>query len=139
MNLGLLFDISVVIQIHFFFAISAFVIGALQLLWKKGTNFHKVMGRLWVAMMLIICVTSFWIKELMPNGIFLGYSPIHLLSIFVIFQITLGVYFARIGNILGHKKCMTYTYIGGLIIAGAFTFYPGRFLYKVFIETSLTT
>ena len=136
MNLGLLFDISVVIQIHFFFAISAFVIGALQLLWKKGTNFHKVMGRLWVAMMLIICVTSFWIKELMPNGIFLGYSPIHLLSIFVIFQITLGVYFARIGNILGHKKCMTYTYIGGLIIAGAFTFYTGRFLYKVFIENS---
>lgn len=73
----------------------------------------------------------------MPSGVFWGYSPIHLLSIFVLVQITRGVYFARIGNILGHKKCMTYTYIGGLIIAGTFTFYPGRLLYKVFIASSL--
>ena len=134
MNFSLLFDTSAFIQIHFFFAISAFLIGALQLLGRKGTTPHKVLGRLWVAMMLIICVTSFWIKGLMPSDIFWGYSPIHLLSIFVLFQITLGVYFARVGNIIGHKKCMTYTYIGGLIIAGAFTFYPGRLLYKVFIN-----
>jgi uncharacterized membrane protein len=110
------------------------LIGALQLLGRKGTTPHKVLGRLWVAMMLIICVTSFWIKGLMPSDVFWGYSPIHLLSFFVLFQITLGVYFARVGNIIGHKKCMTYTYIGGLIIAGAFTFYPGRLLYKVFIN-----
>ncbi len=138
MNFRLLFDTPAYIQIHFFFAISAFLIGACQLLRKKGTALHKVMGRLWVAMMFIICVTSFWIKELMPSGVFWGYSPIHLLSIFVLVQITRGVYFARIGNILGHKKCMAYTYIGGLIIAGAFTFYPGRLLYKVFITPSLS-
>jgi len=110
------------------------LIGALQLLGRKGTTPHKVLGRLWVAMMLIICVTSFWIKGLMPSDVFWGYSPFHLFSIFVLFQITLGVYFARVGNIIGHKKCMIYTYIGGLIIAGAFTFYPGRLLYKVFIN-----
>jgi uncharacterized membrane protein len=132
MNFSLLFDASVCVQIHFFFAISAFLIGALQLLSKKGTTQHKMLGRLWVAMMLIICLTSFGIKELMPSGIFWGYSPIHLLSIFVLIQITLGVYFARIGNISWHKKCMTYTYIGGLVIAGAFTFYPGRLMYKIF-------
>lgn len=133
MNISLLFDTSAFIQIHLFFAMCAFLIGALQLLGKKGTTQHKVLGRLWVVMMLIICLTSFWIKRLMPNGFFWGYSPIHLLSISVLFQITLGVYFARVGNIESHKKWMTYTYIGGLIIAGAFTFYPGRLLYRVFI------
>ena len=84
--------------------------------------------------MFIICLTSFWIKEVMPNGIFWGYSPIHLLSVFVIIQISLGVHFARVGNISGHKKCMTYTYVGGLLIAGAFTFYPSRLLYKIWVE-----
>jgi uncharacterized membrane protein len=136
-NFSLLFDSSAFIQIHFLFAISAFLIGALQLIGRKGTTTHKVLGRLWVAMMLIICVTSFWIKEVMSNSFFWGYSPIHLLSIFVLFQVTLGVYFARVGNVAGHKKCMTYTYIGGLIIAGAFTFYPDRLLYKVFINPFL--
>jgi uncharacterized membrane protein len=132
MNFSVPFDASAFIQIHFLFAVAALLIGGLLLVGKKGTTPHKVLGRLWVATMLIICLTSFWIKELMPSGIFSGYSPIHLLSIFVIIQITQGVYFARIGDIKRHKKRMTYTYIGGLIIAGAFTFYPSRTLYKVF-------
>jgi len=132
-NFSLLFGTSAYIQSHFVFAVSALLIGAVQLIGKKGTVQHKLLGRIWVVMMLIICFTSFWIKEVMPNGRFGGYSPIHLLSIFVIIQIFLGVYFAKVGNILKHKKCMTYTYIGGLIIAGGFTFYPGRLLYKVFI------
>ncbi len=137
MNVALIFDKSAFVQIHLYFAITAFFIGALQLIGTKGTTAHKTLGRLWVMMMLIICLTSFWIKGLMPNSIFWGYSPIHLLSIFVLIQICLGIYFARLGNISGHRKCMTYTYIGGLIIAGAFTFYPGRLLYEVLIASSL--
>ena len=133
MDFHLLFDSSLFIQAHFYFAIAAFLTGAFQLLRKKGTTSHKILGKIWVVMMFIICLTSFWIKEVMPNGIFWGYSPIHLLSVFVIIQISLGVHFARVGNILGHKKCMTYTYVGGLLIAGAFTFYPDRLLYKIFI------
>jgi uncharacterized membrane protein len=136
MNFSLLLNTSPYIQIHFYAAIVAFLIGAFQLLTRKGTALHKVLGRLWVLTMSIICVSSFWIKELMPNGILFGYSPIHFLSVFVLIQISLGVYFARVGNILGHKKCMTYTYVGGLLVAGAFTFYPDRLLYKVFIEVA---
>ena len=133
MNLNLLFDVPLATQIHLLCASFAFLIGGLQLLRRKGTPAHQIWGRLWVVLMAIVSATSFAIKNLMPMGIFGGYSPIHLLSIFVIVQITLGVYFARVGNISAHKKCMTYTYIGGLVIAGAFTFYPGRLLHKVFI------
>jgi uncharacterized membrane protein len=139
MNFSFLFNTSPFIQLHFFFAISAFLIGAIQLLGQKGTAAHTVLGRLWVVMMSIICVTSFWIKGLMPSGMFWGYSPIHLLSIAVLILITVGVHFARVDHITRHKKCMTDTYIGGLIIAGAFTFYPGRLVYKVFINPLLTT
>ena len=133
MNFSVFLHAASSVQIHALFAVSALLIGFLQLSNKKGTTQHKVLGRVWVAMMAIICLTSFWIRTLMPNGMFWGYSPIHLLSIFVLIQITLGVYFAKVGNIVKHKRCMTYTYFGGLIIAGAFTFYPGRLLYTVFI------
>lgn len=134
MHYSLLLNASLPIQLHFIVALAAFFIGAYQLIKTKGTNTHKWLGRIWVGMMLIICITSFSIKELMADGIFFGYSPIHLLSIFVIYQIIAGVYFARVGKIAQHKSCMLYTYIGGLLIAGAFTFYPGRLLYNVFLE-----
>jgi uncharacterized membrane protein len=44
----------------------------------------------------------------------------------------MGIYFARQGNIKRHKQAMSYTYVGGLIIAGAFTFLPGRLMYQLF-------
>jgi uncharacterized membrane protein len=70
MYFRLLFDAYALIQMHFFFAISDFFIGALQLLGRKETIPYKVLDRLWVAMMFIICITFFCIKELMPCGIF---------------------------------------------------------------------
>jgi len=84
--------------------------------------------------MVVICVTSFSIKEVMPTGMFGGYSPIHLLSIFVLVQLARGISFAKIKNIKRHRQCMLYTYIDGLVIAGIFTFMPGRLLFKVVVE-----
>jgi len=133
MDFSLLFGASAIVQTHLLFAVGAFLIGGIQLLLKKGTSLHKVLGRLWVVVMLIVSLTSFWIKKPMSSGIFLGFSVIHLLSVFVLVQLIRGVHFARVGNITGHQKIMTYMYIGGLIIAGAFTFYPGRLLHQVFV------
>ena len=121
------------IQIHLLFALAALLVGAAQLAFGKGTPQHRLLGRLWVAMIAVICVTSFWIKELMPTGAFGGYSPIHLLSISTLFTIGIGVYQARTGRITAHKWSMTLTYLGGLLIAGAFTFFPGRLLHKIFL------
>jgi uncharacterized membrane protein len=132
MNLQLLQEASLATVIHLFFALSAFVLGAFQLLRPKGTQPHRVLGWIWVIMMMVISISSFWIKAVWPTSPFWGYSPIHLLSLFVLSQLALGVYFARKGNIKRHKQAMTYTYVGGLIIAGAFTFLPGRLMYQLF-------
>ena len=112
----------------------AFGLGGLQLVCTKGTRTHKMLGYIWVSAMVVICVTSFSIKEVMPTGMFGGYSPIHLLSIFVLVQLARGIYFAKIKDIKRHRQCMLYTYIGGLVIAGIFTFMPGRLLFKVVVE-----
>jgi len=134
MNLSLLTSVSPAILIHLTFALAAFVIGGIQLFRPKGTPTHKVLGYIWVLFMTVICISSFSIKEVMPNGMFGGYSPIHLISIYVLVQLARGIYYATQNNIKKHKSCMISTYVGGLIIAGAFTFTPGRLLYKIVIE-----
>ena len=134
MNFSALTLASPVIITHLLFAILAFGLGAVQLVSTKGTRAHRLLGYIWVVAMIIICVTSFSIKEVMPTGRFGGFSPIHLLSIFALVQLARGIYFAKIRDIKRHRQCMQYTYFGGLVIAGAFTFMPGRLLFKVMIE-----
>ena len=133
MNLALISEATSTIFIHLIFALLAIVMGAIQLVCKKGTTLHKVLGYAWVTAMTVICLSSFGIRTIMPDGIFYGFSPIHLLSIWVLFQLGRGIYFARKHEVARHRKCMVYTYFGGLLIAGVFTLMPGRFLYKVLI------
>ena len=117
------------IPLHAIIAILAIIIGGIQLTLKKGTSLHKFMGRIWVILMLIVSFTSFFIHKLNLWG---KYSPIHLLSIWVIICVVLGVYFARIGNIKRHKIFMVWTYWLALILTGFFTFYPGRVMNIMF-------
>ena len=118
------------IPVHAMVAMAAIIIGGLQLSLKKGTSLHKFMGRVWVGLMLIVSFTSFFIHELNIWG---KYSPIHLLSIWTIIAVVLGVYFARIGNIKRHKIFMVYTYWLALVLTGFFTFYPGRVMNLIFL------
>ena len=118
------------IPLHAMVAMAAIIIGGLQLSLKKGTSLHKFMGRVWVGLMLIVSFTSFFIHEL---NLFGKYSPIHLLSIWTIIAVVLGVYFARIGNIKRHKIFMVYTYWLALVLTGFFTFYPGRVMNLIFL------
>jgi uncharacterized membrane protein len=133
MNFSPLTFASPVVIIHLILALAAFVVGGIQLAKKKGSRTHKMLGYVWVAAIVVICLTSFGIKEVMPNGMFGGYSPIHLLSLFILFQVFRGIYFARNNNIKMHRRCMVSTYVGGLVIAGAFTFMPGRLLFNVLV------
>ena len=133
MNFSPLTFASPVVIIHLILALAAFVVGGIQLAIKKGSRTHKTLGYVWVVAVVAICLTSFGIKDVMPNGVFGGYSPIHLLSLFILFQVFRGIYFARNNNIKMHRRCMLVTYIGGLVIAGAFTFVPGRLLFNMFV------
>ena len=117
------------IPMHAIVAMAAIIIGGLQLSLKKGTSLHKFMGRVWVGLMLIVSFTSFFIHELNIWG---KYSPIHLLSIWTIIAVVLGVYFARIGNVKRHKIFMVWTYWLALVLTGLFTFYPGRVMNIMF-------
>src|SRR5215813_2817190 len=87
-TLAPLLNASPAIQIHAFAAMSALVIGAVQLAAAKGTLPHRTVGWMWVALMFVVAVSSLFIHELRMWG---PWSPIHLLSIYVLITLPLAV------------------------------------------------
>ena len=128
MSVAPLLDASAVIQVHAFAAMAAFALGLVQFTAPKGTIPHRTIGWIWVALMAAVAISSFWIHEIRLFGPF---SPIHLLSIFTLAMLPLAVRHARRHRVSDHRSAMISIFIGGLLIAGAFTFLPGRIMHAV--------
>ena len=75
-----------------------------------------------------LSATSFWIHDLRIWGI---WSPIHLLSIFTLVTLPLAVLYARRHRVDRHRWAMIAIFTGALVIAGMFTFVPGRIMHRV--------
>jgi uncharacterized membrane protein len=128
MTLAPLLNAAPVIQIHAFAAMAAFVLGVVQLAAPKGTMPHRIIGWIWVVLLTVIAVSSFWIHDIRLIGPF---SPIHLLSIFTLVMLPLAVLHARRHRVDQHRKAMIGIFVGALLVAGAFTFVPGRIMHAV--------
>ena len=94
----------------------------------KGTLPHRTVGWLWVALMVTVATTSFWIHDLRVWG---QWSPIHLLSIFTLIMLPPAVIHAMRHRVKDHRKAMVGLFTGALVIAGLFTFWPGRIMHAV--------
>jgi uncharacterized membrane protein len=128
MTLDPLLNAAPVIQIHTAMALGAVLLTIAIFTAKRGTKLHKVLGRFWVAMMALVAMSSFWILELKIWG---NFSPIHLISVYTLVQLVRAVHAARKGEIARHQGIMKGLVFGALIVAGAFTFLPGRTMYEV--------
>jgi len=116
------------VQLHAYAAMAAFALGVVQLAGVKGTTRHRALGYAWVALMLVVAVTSFWIHELRLWG---PWSPIHLLSIFTLAMLPLGVWRARSHQVQHHRFTMIGIFAGALVVAGIFTLAPGRVISRM--------
>ncbi len=115
--------------IHLIAVVPAVVIGVAQLASEKGTPRHKLLGRIWVASMIVVAVSSFWIMEQRRGA---GWSWIHLLSVLTMVTLACAIYFIRRGNVRAHKRFMVGTVLG-LAGAGIGAVMPGRFLAQLFL------
>ena len=128
MTLAPLLSASPVIQIHAFAAMGAFVLGLVQFAAPKGTLPHRTVGWIWVVLMTAVSVSAFFIHEIRLWG---PWSPIHLLAIFTLVTLPLAVLHARRHRVPNHRWAMISIFTGGLLIAGAATFLPGRIMHAV--------
>jgi uncharacterized membrane protein len=129
MSLAPLLDAAPAIPLHAFAAMAAFALGIVQFAAPKGTLPHRTVGWIWVALMTVVAISSFWIHQIRLLG---PWSPIHLLSIFTPVALVLAVVAARTHNVRRHRIIMISTFAGALVLAGLFTFVPGRIIHTVF-------
>jgi uncharacterized membrane protein len=128
MSLAPLLDAPAAVRLHAFAAMAAFGLGVVQLSAPKGTLPHRTIGWVWVTLMGIVGLSSFWIHDLKVWGI---WSPIHLLSIFTLVMLPLAVWAAHRHAVDRHRRTMIGLFFGALVIAGLFTLVPGRIMHAV--------
>lgn len=108
--------------VHLVAIVPAVPLGAVMLLRRKGDRPHRLIGRIWAALMLIAALSSFGVHAVMGH-----LSPIHLLSILTLITLPRAIWDARNGRIAQHRRKMTILY-SALVIAGYFTLLPTRLL-----------
>jgi len=128
MNLAPLLDAEPSIPVHAMAAMAAFVLGVIQFAAPKGTLPHRTIGWIWVLLMLAVAGSSFWTHQIKLWG---PWSPIHLLSIFTLTMLLLGVWYAHRHRVVDHRRVMIGLFSGALVIAGLFTLLPGHIMHAV--------
>ena len=114
-----------VIQVHVAAAIIALVFGIVMFTRPKGTQSHKMIGRLFLGFMLITAISAIFIR-LINDGQF---SFIHLFVPLTLFASWEAVHYVRKGNIKRHKRAVKGMFFGALMIPGLLSFLPGRIMY----------
>ena len=131
MSLDPLFAASLVVQLHAFAAMAAFVLGIVQFAAPKGTLPHRTLGYLWVGLMLMVAISSFAIYGKRLPRLWGSFSAIHILSVIVLVLTPLAVLAAHRQHVNTHRWAMIALFTGALVITGAFTLLPGRVMHRV--------
>jgi uncharacterized membrane protein len=128
MSLAPLLDAAPAIPLHAFAAMTAFALGLVQFAAPKGTLPHRTLGWIWVGLMALVAISSFWIHQIRLVG---PWSPIHLLSILTLTVLPYAVWKAHTHQVVAHRSAMIGVFSGALVIAGLFTLLPGRIMHAV--------
>ena len=123
-----------IIYIHASLALLAVPLGLFIFLNKKGTVIHKASGSVWIGLLTIVSLSAIFTQTINPDT----YSPIHLLIPFTIGSLIYSVWSikrfqkTKINRYRdSHKYSMIGVYVGALLIAGAFTLFPGRYFHTM--------
>jgi uncharacterized membrane protein len=123
METNILTTAPLVVQLHVAAALPALILGPVAIWRRKRDWGHRLAGRLWVLSMVMLAGTSLFIHEARLIGPF---SPIHLLSLLTFVGLWQGLRAIRQGDVMRHQRAMRGLYIQALVLAGVFTFLPGR-------------
>ncbi|MCK5813469.1 MAG: DUF2306 domain-containing protein [Cocleimonas sp.] len=112
--------------------IPAFLIGTFLLLSQKGNPLHRLFGKIYMVLMLISATITLFMPAQVGPTLLGHFGFIHLFSFLVFYSVPSAFLAIRNGNIAMHRSNMISLYVGGLLIAGALTFVPGRLLHGWF-------
>ncbi|MBS0471821.1 MAG: DUF2306 domain-containing protein [Proteobacteria bacterium] len=132
MTLEPLLHAPLAVQFHVATVVPAALIGTWQIFFsRKGAPLHRALGWVYLVLMAVTALSTLWVHALMPNGPFFGFSPIHLLIPITFLAIFNAIRAARRHDIPRHRYSMVVLYVAGILVAGGFTFVPGRIMHAV--------
>ena len=105
----------------------AFAIGTYLMIRRKGTPLHRLLGKIYMVLMLVTAVTTLFMPAMVGPMLFGHFGFIHLFSLLTAYSVPAPT-LRRGDDVTTHRRNMIGLYIGGLIIAGSFAFMPGRLL-----------
>ena len=125
---------------HTLFAVLALVTGTVVILNPKGTIFHKRVGYVYVASMVLVNITAFGLYRL-----FGGFGPFHFLALVSLFAIVGGMYPVLFRNkvknwYLQHLKVMAWSVVGlyaALAAEISVRFFPKQYFFHAVGISSL--
>ncbi len=113
--------------LHLATVVPAFAIGTVQLLGRKGTPNHKLLGKIYMVLMLATALITLAMSARVGPQFLNHFGFIHIFSLLALASVPTAYTAARHGNIKAHRAAMISLYVGGILIAGAFA--PGRMLH----------
>ena len=116
--------------LHLATIIPAFLLGTYLLINHKGTPKHKLLGKLYMLLMLFTAIVTLFMSAEVGPTIFNHLGFIHLFSFLVLYSVPSAYFAAKNNNIKKHRGNMIGLYVGGILIAGAFTLAPGRLIHS---------
>lgn len=117
---------DVALAIHLATVIPAIPLGAYVLLARKGGPRHKMLGKIWLSMMFATAVSTLFIRNVNDGN----FSWIHIFTLLTFIAVPQVIFSARRGQLEAHRKHVRNFFLGALVVAGAFTFVPGRTMWQ---------
>tara|TARA_R110002050_G_scaffold917_3_gene6573 strand:- start:18809 stop:19192 length:384 start_codon:yes stop_codon:yes gene_type:complete len=125
---------NTLLYLHLLSVVPCFFIGGILLFRKKGTKNHKKLGQIYMVLMLFTAAVTLLMPAQVGPQIFNHFGWIHLFSFLTIYTVPTAFMAIRKGRVKAHQRKMILLYVGAILIAGAFTFMPGRYLYNLFFN-----
>ncbi len=121
---------AILTYLHLATVVPAFLVGTYILANQKGTPRHRMLGKLFMILMLSTAFISLFMSAGGGTRILGHFGFNHLFVIPVAIFIPRAYFAARRGDIRAHKGSIIGVYVGALLLAGAFAiFTPGRLLH----------
>lgn len=116
--------------LHLATIVPAFLIGSALMFRKKGTAPHKLLGKVYLILILTTAITTLFMSAEVGPTVFGHFGFIHSFSLLALISAPTAYLAARQGNIRRHRISMIGLYVGGILIAGSFALMPGRMLHQ---------
>lgn len=116
--------LPILVWLHLATIGSALALTPVLMLRRRGDVMHRRLGWAWCVAMFATAALSFGIRGIGDGAL----SGIHIFSVLTVVSVPLLVLAARAHKVSAHRRIVRGLIVGGLLIAGFFTFFPPRVL-----------